>query len=76
MYVPVAGGVSVPVQRTENPSAGRPVPGEPLPQLKLIVGSVRVSLGVPDSVMLSKYSPCRPWPLPDGGVNALVLITG
>src|SRR5687768_6950543 len=60
-----------PVQRTEKVSAPTDGSGEPVPQSKLIVESIRVSFGVV-SVAVSKYSPLRPVPtLGIGGRMAL-----
>src|SRR5438477_12681 len=47
--------------------------GEPVPQLKFTVGSVRVSTGAVKSMLL-KYSPLRPLPVPVPPPPVLALI--
>jgi hypothetical protein len=50
-YVPVVGGISVPVHRADHPVAGRPGAGDAPPQTKFTIGSVRVSTGLPDMLV-------------------------
>ena len=50
-----------PLQRTEKLLTGRPGAGAPVPQSLSISVSQRTSAGVPESVLLVKYS-ARSWP--------------
>lgn len=61
--VPVSGASTCPVQRAENVSTPTVASGEPVPQLKFTVASVRTTLETVRS-MLSKYSPRSPVPVP------------
>jgi hypothetical protein len=51
VYVPVVGGVSVPVHLADQLVAGTPDAGEAPPQMKFTTGSARVSSGVPDMLV-------------------------
>jgi hypothetical protein len=46
-------------QRTEKLSAGSPGAGEPLPQLKSMIRSLRASTGPPARFTLFQYSPIQ-----------------
>jgi len=45
------------VQRTEKLSAGMPGAGDPVPQLKSMMRSLRTTSGKPDKTGLFQYSP-------------------
>ncbi len=47
------------VQRTEKLSGGMPGAGEPVPQLKSIMRSLRTSAGAPLRLGFVKYSPIQ-----------------
>src|SRR5678815_942214 len=59
VYESLRGATSVPDQRTEKVSGAMEEAGEPVPQLKSILASVRVSLRAVRS-LLSKYWAVRP----------------
>ena len=59
--MPVSGTSRYPLQRVLKVSAPMEGSGEPVPQSKLIWGSVRVSTGLVKSA-LSKYAPVMPVP--------------
>src|SRR5258708_3114854 len=72
VYVSLTSGWIEPVQRAVKWSTLGPGPGGPGPQLKLMVGSTRVRVGLPGNGLggeppvmeLDQYSPSRPLPLP------------
>lgn len=47
------------VQRAEKLSAGKPTAGEPVPQVKSIMRSLRTRVGAPLRLGLLKYSPIQ-----------------
>src|SRR4051812_42027845 len=52
--------MTLPLQRTEKVSASIRGSGEPVPQLKLMVGSIRLNAPLVKSMLL-KYSACNPF---------------
>src|SRR5215471_15831498 len=74
LYSPGAGGVKVPLQRTEKLLRSRPLTGTTLSQLKLMLRSVRVSTGWPLKSGELKYSPVSPSPEPLAGCSAVCAI--
>src|SRR5882724_707002 len=65
--LPVVGGVSVPVHLADHDVPGTPGSGGWPPHRKLTFGSFCVTTGVPENVVLLKYWPVNPVPLPDDG---------